>query len=70
MLVAGVGERVRLWAARDDGRSALLLPAVRHPYLTESVNKVACKSQSPPKSVDLSFINTSMKNRLTDFCGS
>ena len=34
--------------------------------LTESVYKVVCNNQFPHKSVNLSFIITDIKNRLTD----
>jgi hypothetical protein len=36
-------------------------------YLTESADQR--KSQSPHKTVNLSFIITNIKNKLTDLCG-
>ena len=39
-------------------------------YLTQSVYKVSLQSQFPHKSVNVPFIITNIKNRLTDFCRS
>ena len=42
-------------------------PAVREVYLTEALSKLFCKSRFPHSSVNISFIITNIKNKLTDF---
>ena len=38
-------------------------------YLTECIYQLVSESPIPHESVDLYFIKTCVKNKLTDFCG-
>ena len=56
----------------DDAFSSVPYEKVLLPTLISQKEfiKAFCKSGSPHKSVNLSFIVTNIKNKLTDLCGN
>ena len=51
--------------------NATVRPAPAHKFISPKVfTKSLCKSQFPQKSVNLFFIITNIKNKLTNLCGN